>query len=425
VEKATGPDGFVDNGTERFLAEGMRLSLFFIIVFLIYGSVHAYALLKAKLALGFGWGTAAALAPVLIALTLAPLIVYFLGRHGMEGAARAVSWVGYTWAGLLFFFYWMNLAVDALNLVIRMAGSVSGMWDRTFLISGKAPFIAIFSLSLALGGYSFFEARNIGVERVRIVTEKLPPSISRVRIAQISDVHLGLLVRHRKAETIASAIRGADPDLLVSTGDLVDAEINHLEGLAEIFDTIRPRLGKYAVTGNHEFYAGIDQALSFTRRAGFSVLRGETVTLGNILRITGVDDPAGRTLGAGAGRSEKEVLGGTASPMYTILLKHRPTLSDGSRGLFDLQLSGHTHKGQIFPFRYVVGRPYPLIAGLFPLGGAYLYTSRGTGTWGPPMRFLSPPEVTVIDIERAPVPKKEESDAASADPLPKTGGGRS
>jgi len=209
-------------------------------------------------------------------------------------------------------------------------------------------------------------------------------------------------VRHRKAEAIAELIRGADPDILVSTGDLVDAEINHLEGLAEIFGTIRPPLGKYAVTGNHEFYAGVGQALQFTRRAGFSILRGEAVTVGNILRIAGVDDPTAAALGEGAGRPEKEVLGGTASPMYTILLKHRPLLSDGSRGLFDLQLSGHTHKGQIFPFRYVVGRPFPLLSGLFPFGGAYLYTSRGTGTWGPPMRFLSPPEVTVIDIERVP-----------------------
>ncbi len=90
--------------------------------------------------------------------------------------------------------------------------------------------------------------------------------------------------------------------------------------------------------------------------------------------------------------------------MFTILLKHRPRVADGSRARFDLQLSGHTHKGQIFPFRYVVGRPYPYLSGLYPLGGSFLYTSRGTGTWGPPMRFLAPPVVTVIDIVRAGAP---------------------
>ncbi len=376
------------------------MSLFLIIFFLIYGSAHAYALLKAKLALGFGWGMAAILVPPLLALTCAPLIVHYLGKHGMEGGARAAAWIGYTWMGLLFFFYWMNLAVDALNLLIRLAGSLTGNWHRSFLFSGKATFLALVSLSLALGAYSFFEARNIGIERVRIPTAKLPESVPRVRIAQISDIHLGLLVRHRKAESIAEVIRTVDPDILVSTGDLVDAEINHLDGLAEIFGEIRPRLGKFAVTGNHEFYAGIGQALQFTKRAGFTVLRGETVTAGNLLRIAGVDDPTGAALGEGGGRREEEVLGGEPSPLYTILLKHRPLASERSAGLFDLQLSGHTHKGQIFPFRYLVARPYPNLSGIFPLGRAFLYTSRGTGTWGPPMRFLSPPVVTVIDIER-------------------------
>ncbi len=378
------------------------MSLFLITFFLIYGSAHAYALLKAKSALGFGWGTVGILAPALVALTCAPLIIYFLGKHGMEGAARAVSWVGYTWMGLLFFFLWTNLAVDAINLVFRLAGAVSGGESPPFLISGKQPFLALVALCVALGTYSFFEARDIGVERITIRTDKLPASTSRIRVAQISDVHLGLLVRNAKAEKIAEVIRRVDPDILVSTGDLVDAEINHLEGLAEIFEKIHPRLGKFAVTGNHEFYAGIDQALQFTQRAGFSVLRGEAVQVGEFLRIAGVDDTVGAALGAVPGRREAAILGGTPTPLFTILLKHRPRISKGSRGLFDLQLSGHTHNGQIFPFRYVVGRPYPNLSGLFPLGGSFLYTSRGTGTWGPPMRFLSPPIVTVIDIERAP-----------------------
>ena len=380
------------------------MSLFLITFFLVYGSAHAYALLKAKSALGFGWGTVGILAPAFVALTCAPLIVYFLGKNGMEGAARAASWVGYTWMGLLFFFLWTNLAVDALNLVLRLAGAISGRGASAYLLAGKGRFFGLIALCLALGAYSFFEARDIVVERVTIRTDKLPASTPRVRVAQISDVHLGLLVRNTKASMIAEVIRRVDPDILVSTGDLVDAEINHLEGLAEIFGKIRPPLGKYAVTGNHEFYAGVGQALSFTKRAGFSVLRGESVQVGENLRIAGVDDTVGAALGAVPGRREEEILAGNPNAMFTILLKHRPRVADGSRALFDLQLSGHTHNGQIFPFRYVVGRPYPNLSGLYPLGGSFLYTSRGTGTWGPPMRFLSPPIVTVIDIERTTAP---------------------
>jgi len=258
-------------------------------------------------------------------------------------------------------------------------------------------------LSVALSAYSILEASRIRPQHVRVLTAKLPASTPRLRIAQISDVHLGLMVRHRKAAAIAELVRKASPDLFVSTGDLVDARINHLDGLTEIFREIRPPLGKYAVTGNHEFFAGIDQSLDYTRRAGFTVLRGEAVTVGNLLRIAGVDDPMGRAFGQASGPPEEDLLGGKPSPLFTILLKHRPIPDGRARRLYDLQLSGHTHYGQIFPFRFFVRIWYPLLSGLYdPGNGGALYTSRGTGTWGPPMRFLSPPEVTIIDIERAP-----------------------
>jgi hypothetical protein len=321
----------------------------------------------------------------------------------MEEAARAASWVAYLWMGLLFFFTWMNLALDGVNLLSRILTAVAGAGPRPLLVYGRPAFLALAGLSVAMCAYSIFEASRIRPEHLRILTDKLPAATKRIRVAQISDVHLGLLVRHRKAATIAEIVRTAEPDLFVSTGDLVDGRINHLEGLAEIFREVRAPLGKFAVTGNHEFYAGIGMSLDFTRRAGFTVLRGEAVTAGNILRIAGVDDPAGRAFGPAPGRAEEEILGNGSSPLFTLLLKHRPFLSSAARKADVLQLSGHTHNGQIFPFRLLVRIWYPLLSGLYvPGGGGALYTSRGAGTWGPPMRFLSPPEVTIIDIERTP-----------------------
>lgn len=387
------------------------MSLFLITFFLIYGSVHAYALLKTKSALGLGWGTALALSPVLALLVAAPLIVFYLARHGMGGEARVASWIGYLWMGFLFFFFWMNLAVDAVNLAVRTAGALTGRWAFPHLIAGRAPFLALAGLAVAFGAYAILEARHIRVERIRIASDKMPAAAAPLRIAQISDVHLGLIVRHGRARAIVDAVRREKPDVLVSTGDLVDGEINHLDGLAEILREIDPPLGKYAVTGNHEFYAGIDEAVAFTRRAGFTVLRGESVMPDKTLRIAGVDDPAGAAFGAGGRRSEAAVLGETPSPAFTLFLKHRPWLSAASRGLFDLQLSGHTHAGQIFPFRLLVRITYPLLSGLRPLAhGAFLYTSRGAGTWGPPMRFLAPPEVTIFDIEGRGTPGKYSKD---------------
>jgi predicted MPP superfamily phosphohydrolase len=165
---------------------------------------------------------------------------------------------------------------------------------------------------------------------------------------------------------------------------------------------ITPSLGKFAVTGNHEFYAGIDQALAFTAAAGFRVLRGEAVPVGDYLTVAGIDDPAGARREGAPLPDEVPLLAKAQRNRFLLLLKHQPRIRPGAVGLFDLQLSGHVHKGQIFPFNLLTWLSYRIRCGLTELeGGSRLYTSRGTGTWGPPIRFLAPPEVTVITLTPA------------------------
>jgi predicted MPP superfamily phosphohydrolase len=234
---------------------------------------------------------------------------------------------------------------------------------------------------------------------VVIASPKIPESIGRIRIAQISDVHLGVIVGEGRLKRILKEIARADPDILVSTGDFVDGQIDDLSVLGEMLRQVRTRYGKFAVTGNHEFYAGLGRSLKFMEEAGFTVLRGEVVEVSGAIRIAGVDDPAGDPYGLSRQISEKELLTGPAGENFTILLKHRPLVDEDALGLFDLQISGHVHKGQIFPFSVITRLFYDHDAGLFPLrNGAHVYVSRGSGTWGPPIRFLSPPEVTIFEI---------------------------
>ena len=188
----------------------------------------------------------------------------------------------------------------------------------------------------------------------------------------------------------------------MSTGDLVDGQLDGVEELAEILRGIPAPRGKIAVLGNHEYYAGIGRSIAFTRKSGFMLLRDESVTIDDAVRIAGVDDPAGAQYGRSGGAEEAALLGNRPDGRFTVLLKHRPQLDPASAGKFDLQLSGHTHHGQLFPFRLLTRLAYPLLAGDHPVpGGGILHVSRGTGTWGPPMRFLAPPEITVVEIERA------------------------
>jgi predicted MPP superfamily phosphohydrolase len=188
----------------------------------------------------------------------------------------------------------------------------------------------------------------------------------------------------------------------VSTGDLVDAQINQLAGLRELLQDLQPRYGKYAITGNHEYFAGLDKALEFTRHAGFTMLRNEARDVGGIT-IAGVDDRTAFRVHERVPVADRSVLLPLDRKKFIVFMKHQPLPDPGDAGLFDLMLSGHTHKGQIWPFTYLTRMTYPLNAGDYDLGkGSLLHVSRGTGTWGPPIRFFSLPEVTIIELVRKP-----------------------
>jgi predicted MPP superfamily phosphohydrolase len=216
---------------------------------------------------------------------------------------------------------------------------------------------------------------------------------------QLSDVHVGQVVRESRVKNILKLVAAAAPDIIVSTGDLVDGHQRHLNNLDSFFAGIKPRFGKFAIVGNHEYYIGLDKSLQFMQRAGFRVLINECFEPAGILSITGVDDSRNNESRAINDKIEAELLLKSKDNKFRLLLKHRPVVAADSIGKFDLQLSGHVHKGQIFPFNLLTWLSFPVKSGLTELHkGIYLYVSRGTGVWGPPIRFLAPPEITVIDL---------------------------
>ncbi len=375
--------------------------LFLLIFFLLYGGMHLYAFVKAKSALSFGTLTGLYLSVFMLIMTLAPIIIRWSEKFEFENFARFMAYAGYLWMGILFLFFSVSLCLDIYRLIIHTAGLVFHKDLSTLMPSLKLSFYIPLILSLIIATYGYFEALNIRTERVVIKTHKIPEEIGRLRIVHISDVHVGLIVREKRLRRILTEVKDASPDILVSTGDLVDGQTDNITELSSLFKEIQPAYGKFAVTGNHEFYAGVNQALNFTKKAGFRVLRGEGITAADIINIVGIDDPAGKGYGIYNDISERKLLSQFPEDKFTLLLKHRPVVNKDSLGLFDLQLSGHAHKGQIFPFSIITELYYrnATHAGKLRLvDDSYLYISRGAGTWGPPIRFLSPPEVAVIDL---------------------------
>jgi len=375
------------------------MTLFLLTILVLYSSLHLYIFIKMRNALSFGVGPGIVLGLLMAIMVSAPVLVRVFERQGFESSARLMAYVGYTWMGLTFLCFSFSFVIDLYRLFVYAGGLIF----RTNLSHlGPSPQLAFgvpFLVTLVIAFYGYFEARHIRNDTLIIESPKIPMEVGTLTIVQISDVHLGLIVRHERLKRILEKVEKAKPDILVSTGDLVDGQIDSLEGLAELLKAIKPKYGKFAITGNHEFYAGLNQALDFTEKAGFQILRGETRTIAGLVNLAGVDDLTGEYFGLGKGVSERKLLSELSRDKFTLLLKHRPVLNPEALGLFDLQLSAHTHRGQIFPFTLITRIFFHYTAGLVKLPqNAHLYTSRGSGTWGPPIRFMSPPEVTVIKL---------------------------
>jgi uncharacterized protein len=375
------------------------MRLFLLTFFLLYGGMHLYAFLKAKAAFAFNVQTGIVVALIMLVMIFAPVIVRQSEKAGHESFAQIMSYIGYMWLGILFLFISASLVLDCYRMVVYL---INGFLNKPLFVLTITPQYAFFiplTASLLIVFYGYFEAKDIRTETIRIESSKLPAEIQSLRIVQISDVHLGLIVREERLGRILAAVKKTDPDILVSTGDFVDGQIDNLAGLADMLASITPKYGKFAITGNHEYYAGLDQALQFTEKAGFKILRGKALNVENIINVAGVDDPQAKSFSPYREVSEKELLSRLPREYFTLLLKHRPFVDNDSIGHFDLQLSGHVHRGQIFPFSIITGLYYKARSGLNNLpGNSMLYLSRGSGTWGPPIRFLSPPEITVIDL---------------------------
>jgi hypothetical protein len=375
------------------------MNLFLLTFFSVYSALHLYLFFKIKSAVTLGAGIIIALLIFMAIMVSAPVLVRVSERYALESFARLLSYVGYTWLGLIFLFCVSSALIDLYRLVITAGGMILRINLSPLSLSSRLAFFIPSLLAVAVASYGFFEARFIRCERVTITSPKIPREVGTLTICQISDVHLGLIVRESRLKSILKEVKQAQPDILVSTGDLVDGQIDDLGQLAGLLRAINPRYGKFTATGNHEFYAGLDQALQFTEDAGFTVLRGEARNVDGYMTIVGVDDPTGRRFGLFRGSAEKVLLAGLPRGRFTLLLKHQPVIDKEALGLFDLQLSGHTHKGQIFPFTYASKLFFPYGAGLVHLPHhSSLYVSRGSGTWGPPIRVLAPPEVTVITL---------------------------
>ncbi len=376
--------------------------LIFFFLVAAYSSANLYFYLKFISLANTGASVDVLIGAVVLFLTLSPVLIPIYTHRGSELSVKVLSYTGYLWVAFLVPFFPLGIALDLYNIVLEYSPRIMNNDVRAMMLHPDKVFLIPLITSVLIIIYGYFEAQYVRIERLVMHTAKLPENINRIRVAQISDVHLGVIVGEKNLERIIRKTEREHPDIIVSTGDLVDGVTRHIDHLAAKLKTLEAPHGKFAVMGNHEIYGGMKKTVKFIRDAGFTLLRGEGVTVNNAVNIAGMDFSGGETSGYknnSLKESEQDVLSKLPSGLFTLLLKHKSDVEDSSLGLFDLQLSGHSHKGQIFPMNLATMFIFSYHTGFTNLQkGSAIYTSRGTGTAGPPIRFLSTPEITIIDI---------------------------
>jgi predicted MPP superfamily phosphohydrolase len=361
-------------------------------------------------------GAATALLIAVLIMALLPLLLRLIFR-GHGAAPRALELLSWFWLAWSFWLATAFLLTDLWDFALlswRLWPAHAAKADSAHNIM-RYCFTPRAAACSALGFVAFatiwgsIEARLIRIKEIPIISDKIPAAAEGFRLLQLSDVHIGASMDSYMLKRIIRLAHAAQPDVLVSTGDLIDGNGEREHRLASALAAASAPKGNYAVLGNHEAYNGLEHSIRLHEDAKMSLLRQEHAVIDDWLWLYGVDDPAvygyhGRNNAQEQAFYENlaEAETDQADQAFRILLKHQPKPDAQARSLFDLQLSGHSHGGQIVPFNFVVTLAHRWHPGRLHhfAEGMRLYVSRGSGVWGPPLRFLAAPELTLFVFQR-------------------------
>ncbi|KJK22889.1 serine/threonine protein phosphatase [Burkholderiaceae bacterium 16] len=344
-----------------------------------------------------------ALAMAWLALSWPLIPAGLLARRLDQPWCDALTWVGMLAMGFFSSLLMLTLARD----VVLLAGAVTG-WHPAWLLSRTAAAVPV--LALLVTALGLFNARRLAqVVEVEVPIAGLPDSLHDFTIVQISDIHVGPTIKRAYLERIVARVNGLQPDAIAITGDLVDGTVCELSRHTAPLGDLKARHGTFFVTGNHEYYVGADPWIVELRRLGLRVLMNEHVVIGEeeeALVLAGVTDYTAHRFDENhRSDPERALHGAPAVVAARVLLAHQPrTAPAASDAGFDLQLSGHTHGGQFWPWNLFVPMQQPYTAGLNRHEAMWVYVSRGTGYWGPPKRLGAPSEITRLKLVRKPAP---------------------
>ena len=384
--------------------------MFFIIAIGMLWIMHGYVAWRFIPALSFSSSQTILAYTAVFILSLLPILPIALRMSGNESKLiDKFSFVGYTSLGFFTLSFFIFVAKDLVLQLIALLGHIINE-DNPFDNSKrdfikKSINISMITLAGSATVYGFYSARKGPfIIKHDIYIKNLPEAYENFSIAQISDLHVGPTIKRPYVEDVLEKISHLNPDLIAVTGDLVDGSVKYLKSELQPLKDMIASNGTFFVTGNHEYYSGVDQWLDETDRLGMKNLINSNEIIsrsGDQIAIAGITDLRAHQIKP-AHRSDPELaLRSVPEDITKIVLAHQPnSIHSVHETGADLQLSGHTHGGQFWPFTYQVKMTHPYIAGLHDHQGTQIYVNRGTGYWGPPLRIGVPAEITLIRLKK-------------------------
>jgi hypothetical protein len=382
--------------------------VFFAVLCSILGLMHYYLWMRLVRDPGLPAAWHQLLSGLIVALYVSIPLTMIVSRTLPRNISQFATAPSYIWLGSMFLLVVAVLAVD----VTKWAGlGLERLLDAPLqdpekrLTMTRVFSFAAMMLGTGTAGLALVEGRRFRVKRVEVPLARLPQSLDGMTIVQLSDVHVGPTLGREFMRDVVRTVNQLAPDLVAITGDLVDGSVERLGPAVSELASLRSRFGTFFVTGNHEYYSGAAEWCQELDSLGVRVLRNERVEIGtgnDTFDLAGVDDLQGSRFGDGHGMDLARALTGRDPSREVVLLAHQPRVVNEARqhGV-GLQLSGHTHGGQMWPFSWLVKLQQPVVSGLERIGETWVYVSNGTGYWGPPMRFGAPAEVTQIVLRSA------------------------
>ncbi len=373
--------------------------IFFSIVSIIYFFVNYYVVSRGAKALGVSFFT-----PyykwIYWILAFSFIIGQILERGEPTLIARIVTHIGSVWLAVFLYLLLFTIAVDFLNLLNNWLKIIDKPLSSV-LTNGQMIFIAGWMFALSIAGAGWLNARYPTLKHVDIVVNKKVPGRDELTVVLGTDLHIGAMIGKKRIHEMVQKINSQSPDIVLFAGDLVDHNPRFVKAanIGPEFLSIQAPLGVFAVAGNHEFIGHAETSIEYLQQFGITYIRDTSVFVENTLTIIGRDDRERRQFDGVSRKSLDSVVHITYPELPVILMDHQPVeYAQVADYPVDLMVSGHTHKGQLWPFGYITSLIYENDFGLMQKGSTWFYTSSGYGTWGPPIRTGNRPELVVFHI---------------------------